>query len=235
VSSPGNDHESCGQNAAPYVLGALTDAEHEVFVAHLQSCTVCREEVAALQVVADALPSAVPQLSAPAEIRHRVMATVQADAGLRAGAGSQAPSRRGESRWGPWRLAVSGVAAAAVVALLAVLAAGGFSGGGGGEEVIRAQVPVAGASASLRISSGHGELTIARLPQSPKGHVYEVWVKRAGLPQPTDALFTVDGAGDATVVVPGSLAGVKVVMVTAEPLGGSRLPTGPPVITATIA
>jgi hypothetical protein len=62
--------------------------------------------------------------------------------------------------------------------------------------------------------------------------VYEVWIKRSGAPQPTDALFTVTAQGDATVGVPGSLDGVKVIMVTSEPLGGSRVPTTSPVIIA---
>ncbi len=62
-------HEVCGEDAAPYVLGALSEAEHSAFLAHIESCAVCREEVAALQVVADALPAAVPQLRAPAAVR----------------------------------------------------------------------------------------------------------------------------------------------------------------------
>ena len=47
-----DEPEGCGRNAAPYVLGSLTDEEHEAFRVHLESCAVCREEVAALQVVA---------------------------------------------------------------------------------------------------------------------------------------------------------------------------------------
>jgi hypothetical protein len=62
--------------------------------------------------------------------------------------------------------------------------------------------------------------------------VYEVWVKRVGAPQPTDALFTVTSRGAATVGVPGSVAGVKEVLVTSEPLGGSRVPTSTPAIIA---
>ena len=73
---------------------------------------------------------------------------------------------------------------------------------------------------------------IAGMPQTSAQRVYEVWVKRSGAPQPTDALFTVTANGDATVGVPGSVAGVKVVMVTSEPLGGSKVPTSPPVIIA---
>jgi len=37
------------------------------------------------------------------------------------------------------------------------------------------------------------------------------------------------------VGVPGSLNGVKVVMVTTEPLGGSKVPTSSPVIVARLS
>ncbi len=108
------------------------------------------------------------------------------------------------------------------------------AGGGSGTRVIRARVSAPGASASLRVSSGHAVLTIAGMPQTPPGRVYELWLKRAGAPQPTDALFTVSRTGSATVGVPGAIGGVKVVMVTAEPQGGSRVPTSAPVIVASL-
>jgi hypothetical protein len=70
------------------------------------------------------------------------------------------------------------------------------------------------------------------MPQTPRGRVYELWLKRAGAPEATDALFTVSSRGDATVGVPGSVSGVKLVMVTSEPLGGSSRPSGSPVVLA---
>ena len=71
------------------------------------------------------------------------------------------------------------------------------------------------------------------MPQTPPGRVYEVWVKREGAPQPTDALFTVTSAGSADGrASPASVAGVTQVLVTSEPLGGSRMPTSAPVIVA---
>ncbi len=48
--------------------------------------------------------------------------------------------------------------------------------------------------------------------------------RRQTPPQPTDALFTVTRAGAGSVEVPGSLRGVREVMVTSEPLGGSSAP-----------
>ncbi len=58
---------------------------------------------------------------------------------------------------------------------------------------------------------------------------------RVGRPLPTDALFTVSAAGAASVGVPGGVSGVREVMVTSEPLGGSRVPTLPALIVARVS
>ena len=226
VSPPG-----CEGNAAPYVLGALTEEEHSAFRIHLASCAVCREEVAALQVVADALPAAAPRLSVPGGVKRRVMATVGEDS-----AASRTDRRQGAS-WREafsWRPALGMATAAAVIAVVAIVIFSG-SGSSNSTRLIRAQVTVPKASVSLRLSGGHAELDIAGMPQTAPNRVYEVWVKRAGAPQPTNALFTVTAKGNATVGVPGSVTGVKQVLVTSEPLGGSRVPTRAPVIVASLS
>lgn len=223
------DHGGCADNAAPYVLGALGGAESEAFRAHLETCAICREEVAALQLVADALPAVAPQLEAPPELKRRVMAEVEADVAALPPARARTHATRAPRRRRP-ALALAAVAAAALIAAVVAL-----PGGGSGARVIRAQVLVPHASASLRLSQGHAELSVAGMPQAPANRVYEVWVKRSGAPEPTDALFTVSAAGRATVGVPGSVAGVKTVLVTSEPLGGSRVPTRPPVIVANLS
>jgi anti-sigma-K factor RskA len=226
------DPNGCGGDPAPYVLGALTDAEHDAFVIHMSSCAVCREEVAALQVVAANLPAAAPQLSAPPELKRRVMATVQQEARLRQASASTPARDRARRRTFAWRPALA-AAGVAVVALLAVIVfASGGSGTGSSTRVISAQVTPTSAKASLRLNGKHAELDIADMPQLPANRVYEVWVERDGAADPTDALFTVTRAGKASVNVPGDLQHASAVMVTAEPLGGSRKPTSLPVILA---
>jgi hypothetical protein len=111
-----------------------------------------------------------------------------------------------------------------------VLVSGG--GGRGTSRTIRAEVLARGASGFVRVSRGHAELTLTGMPQPSPGRVYELWIKRAGAPTPTDALFTVSTGGAATVGVPGGLAGVRAVLVTSEPLGGSRVPTRAPAVIA---
>jgi anti-sigma-K factor RskA len=229
--------ELCGDNAAPYVLGALAEEELKAFREHLQSCAICREEVAALHAVASALPAIAPQVSAPAELKRNVMASVHEDARRdeqpgRVSSEARARSmRRPALAWPRWRpLLASGALAAAVVVAAVVIAIS--SGGGAGTRVIRAEAIPRGADASLQVSDGRAQLEISGMPQTPPQRVYEVWVKRSGSPQPTDALFTVTSHGDATVGVPGGVSGVKVIMVTSEPLGGSKVPTTSPVIIA---
>jgi anti-sigma-K factor RskA len=225
-----DEHESgsgaCEGNAAPYVLGALEEDERAAFRRHLQSCAVCREEVASLRAVASSLAAVAPAATAPPELKRRVMSTVRSEARepeLRA-----RPERR-PARAPAWRGAL---AFAALLLILAVVVVALDTGGSGGTRVISAQVLAPHASAQVSLTGDRAELTLAGMPQSAPGRVYEVWVKRSGAPQPTDALFTVTAAGDATVGVPGSIAGVSEVLVSSEPLGGSRVPTRAPVIVA---
>ena len=79
-------------------------------------------------------------------------------------------------------------------------------------------------------------MPVSDMPAPPEGRVYQVWLRHGAgtTPKPTNALFSVSRAGDASVDVPGRLSGVDAVMVTDEPLGGSRLPTRAPVITASL-
>jgi anti-sigma-K factor RskA len=212
------------EEAAVYALGALEEQEAIAFAEHLGTCARCREELAALQPVVEALPSAVEQRSAPAELRSRVLSTVRSEAELQGASRARGPAdpvRPRPREWRPWRLATAGIAIAAVSAAVALAFAGS---GPVVNRAISARASVAGAHAVLHLSQGHGVLRIAGMPQAPRGHIYEVWVEREGRARPTDALFTVR--------VPGSLSGATAVMVTSEPLGGSLRPTSSPVIVA---
>ena len=215
-------------DAAAYVLGALD--EPESYREHLATCTVCQAEVARLQPVVDTLPATVPPQSAPEELRRRVLSVVRAEAELLRAAGQEAdePPRR-SSRWRQPRAAVLAwcALAAGVVAVLAIALTAGSSQQ---TRVTSAHVAVVGAHASLRQVDGHSELLLAGMPQPPSGKIYEVWLSRGRAPQPTDALFGVTMDGSGAVVVPGSLHGVKEVLVTSEPLGGSSHPTSTPLI-----
>ena len=63
-----------------------------------------------------------------------------------------------------------------------------------------------------------------------------MWLDKGGkTPEPTNALFSTRSDGSASVDVPGSLDGVRAVMVTDEPAGGSDEPTGKLLLSASTA
>jgi anti-sigma-K factor RskA len=174
------------------------------------------------------------------------MAIVNAEAELLHAAGARADEAAGEPaprrrrrlaalRPGWWSVRPA-VALAATAAVLALGVLGGtLLRGGGDTRTLVAQTAPAGSTVKMIVrSEGHSTLVAQRLPAAGKGRVYQVWLQRRGAaPEPTDALFEVRSNGSASVDVPGSMAGVKAVLVTSEPDGGSRTPSRPPIVAVT--
>lgn len=225
------------EDVAPYVLGALEQQELESFREHLESCPHCRVEVAELQSVVDELAASAPAVGAPSALSARVLETVRSTAEVLNAAGHEAdqPSRFAR-RERPRRFALAGAAAAFVAAVAVVLALTLGGGSSTPERVVLGQASGAasGASVSLHKRGGHADLLLAHMPQPGRGRIYEVWLVRGKAPSPTDALFGVSSAGSSAVDIPGSLRGVKQVLVTSEPLGGSSAPTREPVVAVTL-
>jgi anti-sigma-K factor RskA len=238
-------HDSRFDDAtAAYLLGALEPDEAKAFEAHLTSCAACRGELDHLKVAADALPSGVPQYSAPPALEDRIMAVVRSEAELLRAAGPEADvarragARSGARRRRPW-FARPAFALAATVLVLAVGALGGITLFGGADtRELQAQLAPQGARVLMTVREGseHATLVARGLPEAGEGRVYQVWLKSgAADPRPTNALFSPSADGSASVDVPSSLEGVDDVLVTSEPDGGSRAPTRQPVITVSTA
>jgi Anti-sigma-K factor rskA len=225
-----------GADAAPYVLGALEDAK--TYREHLATCASCRAEVAELQFVADTLPATVPPMLAPPAMRERILATVRSEAELLKAAGSESDRPVKErGRWRSPRVSFLGAGLAAAATVVVAVAIGFSVHSSPHQHVTSAQVApgMRGTEASLRQSGGRAELVVSGMPQPALGHVYEVWLASASAPpRPTNALFGVTNSGRASVSVPGNLHGVKEVLVTSEPRGGSLHPTSPTVIRVTL-
>ncbi|HEX3874326.1 MAG TPA: anti-sigma factor [Solirubrobacteraceae bacterium] len=235
-----NGHVECSTgDAAAYVLGALESYEVEPFRDHLASCVICRDEVAALQVVADMLPSTVTPTAAPGGLRKRVLSTVYDEAEQLQPVGSHRDRAvfgfHFKSIRGPLVRPVMALGATALVAIGVLLGTIGFSSGTP-TRVIQATVPNSPAltTAELRVHGGSAELVVAGMPPPPSGQVYEVWVQRGARTDRTNALFTPTTNGSADVDIPGDVKGVSTVMVTAEPAGGTDTPTTSPVIRASL-
>jgi anti-sigma-K factor RskA len=228
---PTADRRECGGDVAAYALGALDPAEAEAFCRHLETCTICQEELTTFQKVVNELPLTAPQHKVPAAARRRVMREVNADARARRRGRSAQPSARrtGGAGWLVPRPALAlGVALLVAVGVTVGVISG--TSGGPGPRVITGQVVGTG-SAQLHLTSGRASLVVRRFAQPPAGKIYQVWVVRGkGAPSPTTALFSPTSAGNAAVEVPGGIRGVSAVMVTPEPMGGSRHPTHAAVI-----
>ncbi|MFI4989864.1 MAG: anti-sigma factor domain-containing protein [Solirubrobacterales bacterium] len=234
------EHEpDCPQHvdAAPYVLGALEEHELQSFHEHLAGCALCRLEVAELQSVVDEIAASAPAMLAPAAMRERVLETVRSQADVLNAAGHEAdrPPRRAWRR--PRRRFAFAGAGAALAAAVAVVLAIVIGSSSTSEQVIPGQgAGVAReAQVSLHRRDGRAELLLSHMPQPGAGRIYEVWLVRGKAPSPTDALFGISSSGSSAVDIPGSLKGVKQVLVTSEPLGGSQAPTREPVISVALS
>ena len=234
-------HEAAAEALGAYALGALPDDEAAPVEAHLRECDRCREDLAALRIAVEALPTAVPPANAPPELGDRVMAVVRAEAELLQAAGGEADRPPAAPRRRSLRplLARPAIAAALAggLALAAILGfvIGGGTGSGGSGRTIQAQVtPVAGArattSAAVRVDHRRATLLVRDMPEPPTEKVYEVWVKHGGAaPVPAGTTFVVR-SGD--IPIAHSVGRGDRVLVTAEPKGGSSTPTSPPMIVA---
>jgi anti-sigma-K factor RskA len=226
------DHDRWADSAGAYVLGAMPSEERAQFETHLATCPACREEVDDLRPAAEALPMASPPVLPPRALKDRIMTEVQREADLLAAT----PKPGGRARYrapswlSGWRLAP----VAAVLIVAAVLAISALTGGG--TTTYTAQVTAPGAHAQLHVSDDRGTL-VGNLPAPPAGKVYEVWLMPEGskTPEPTSVLFKPNADGSVEARIPGSLADVHQVLVTAEPPSGSATPTSDPVLSATLS
>jgi anti-sigma-K factor RskA len=228
-----SDRRECGGDVAAYALGALDALEAEAFRRHLETCTICQEELGSFRQVVNELPLSAPSHKAPAAVRRNVMREVNADARARRRAGGREPGPHRAARWVIPRPAL---ALAATLLVIAGVAVGVISGASSSPptRVFRAQVVGTG-SAQLHLAAGRASLVVRRFAQPPVGKVYEIWLVRGTrAPVPANRLFGVTSAGNAVVAVPGDMKGVSSVLVTPEPLGGSPHPTHAPVISVSL-
>jgi anti-sigma-K factor RskA len=241
------DHDRWSDDVAAYLLGALEPERATALARHAEGCERCRADLRWLTPAVQALPEGVERLAPAPQLRARLMAEVEAEAGEYAAAGgARRGSERGSRRRPSWlaRLGsgpmglrpVAGVAAAVlVIAAIAGFAIGGGlgdgSGGGGESTVVAGEAPEV--TATMVDEGDSGTLRLGNVQQLPNGKVLEAWVQREGEVEAVPALFVPDHEGRASTQLP-SMDGVEVVMVTAEPKGGSETPTGEPLVTIAV-
>ncbi len=231
------DHSSADDLAA-YALGALGAEEAAELEHHLASCPHCGARLGWLRQAVDLLPASVTQLEAPPGLRARLLADAYADVEAEA---ERAPERHREARGWRERWGILWQPATALAAT-AVLIAGGVGGyllrsPEQGVSIVAARptkaAPPGSASASLEREGDVATLRVQRLPKLPPNQVYETWLERDGVVEP-GSVFVLRSDGSADAAIPGPLEGASTVLVTREPRGGSRSPTSPPLLRATL-
>jgi anti-sigma-K factor RskA len=225
-----NGHERSDELAA-YLLGALEPGEAAELERHLAGCEECRTELEWLRPAVQLLPESVERVEAPPELRGRLMEQVRSEAPA-----VGAPASHRTRRWsvGGWSLRpVAGLAALVlVVAAVAAYAIGsGDSGGGNTTTVVEGHSP--GVVAQVVRDGSSGTLHLANLHQLPSNKVLQAWVERDGQVVSAKTLFVPNQDGTASATID-DMEGVKTVMVTAEPRGGSVQPTFPPIVSVAI-
>jgi anti-sigma-K factor RskA len=224
-----NGHERRRDELAAYLLGALEPGEAAELERHLAGCEECRTELDWLRPAVQLLPESVERVEAPPELRGRLMEQVRSEA-------ESAPAARSTRRWsiGGWSLRpLAGLAALVlVVAAVAAYAIGsGDSGGANTTTVVAGHSP--GVVAEVVRDGGSGTLHLANLHQLPSNKVLQAWVERDGRVVSAKTLFVPNQDGTASATID-DMEGVKTVMVTAEPRGGSVQPTSSPIVSVSI-
>jgi anti-sigma factor RsiW len=225
------EHDRYQEDVGAYLLGALEPAEQASFEGHLAGCPECRAEVEQLRVAADALPRSVEPFAPPPSLKRSLMEAVRDDA---------RPARE------PFlaRLLAGirpqfALAGAAAVLIIAIVVGTQLSGGDGGQRVVtavidRSRVPAATATVTVpKDRSGPAQLRVTGMPAPKAGQVYEIWLKRGDQLQP-GPLFNTDRSGNGAGAIPDDLAGVSAVLVTREHVGGAKMPSEAPIISARI-
>ena len=235
-----DDHTTYRDEAAAYVLGALSDSERAAFEGHLVDGPDCRHEVERLRAAADLLPRSVEQVEPPASLKRSLMEVVEREASERDGAVQPTPVRRplGERLRELFGGSLRPIMAAGVLAvgLLVGFGLAQLGGDENGSRTVVAASALPSASGSLKVQgdgTDGGILQVRGMPSLRGGQVYQAWVQRDGMiePEPT---FEVGPDGRGAVAVPEDLSDAKAVMVTQEPRGGSRAPSGKPLLTVSL-
>jgi anti-sigma-K factor RskA len=225
MSAP--DHNRWGDELAAYMLGALEGEEVRAFERHLEGCDRCREQMRWLQPALQTLPESVERTEPSRQLRQNLMTEVRADA--RRSEENPAPAR-------PWRWLLKPAAGFAVVALLVAGVVGyevGRNDSGPRSGATTVERRVDGIDVKMVQVGSSGTLKLAGVHQLPPDKVLEAWVEREGQVEAVPALFVPDRNGQAETRI-ADMSGVKVVMVTEEPQGGSDQPTGESIVSMAV-
>lgn len=219
------EHNRWSEDLAAYMLGALEGDEASELERHLEGCERCEEEMRWLEPALQVLPESVERHEPPRALRETLMGEVREDV-------REAQSRSGAGRSRRWLLKPAmGLAVVLLVAGVVGYEVGNGGSGGGGASTVERQV--GGIDVKMVQEGDSGTLQLSGVHQLPPEKVLEAWVEREGQVEAVPALFVPDRNGQAETRI-ADMNGVKVVMVTEEPQGGSESPTSPPIVAVSV-
>ena len=228
-------HEPYRDELAAYALGALEPSEVETLERHLSDCGECRDYLFWLDPAVGLLPGSVEPSAAQAA-EARLMAEVNADikAARRA---ERERDRADRGLWGSiWRPVTA--AAAAVVLIAGVIGGYVLRGDDAPERTLIEAEALDGGGARMVVTlereDDRGILHVEELPALPENRVYQAWLQRDGVMEPSTT-FVLDRDGSTDVAVEGDLGGTSGLFITREPEGGSDEPTPPVLMKAPLA
>ena len=229
-------HEPYRDELAAYALGALEPSEVETLERHLSDCSECRDYLFWLDPAVGLLPGSVEQLQPPKRLKRALMAEVNADikAARRA---ERERDRADRGLWGSiWRPVTA--AAAAVVLIAGVIGGYVLRGDDAPERTLIEAEALDGGGARMVVTlereDDRGILHVEELPALPENRVYQAWLQRDGVMEPSTT-FVLDRDGSTDVAVEGDLGGTSGLFITREPEGGSDEPTPPVLMKAPLA
>lgn len=219
-----------------YALDALSEEEAALFATHLEGCPSCREEVREMRDVA-ARMGAVEAIAPPSALKARILAAADQQAQLPP---SVTPIELARSR--RWLPRVAGAAAAVVLLATGGVVAYDAVRDEPSREVVAGSVSQVFSASDARTitvtTANGGRLRVATSAQRGqmavdsrglprlKGRAYQMWAVRNDRPTSVGLIEDVK----AGKVMPIPAAGTTVA-ITIEPAGGSKVPTGRPIVT----
>jgi hypothetical protein len=241
MNEPRNSHERWSEELPAYLLGVLSGGKAVECGRHLERCASCQAEARRLAPAVEQLARSAISRQPPAGIRKQVLAHVREDArgetpvARRSVQGGQT-LKRGHV---PRSLIGFRLAAGMAAVLLVLVAIGGYVIGSGGSgsgptttTVVAGHAP--GVTATVIRRGDQATLRLANVRPLPPRRVLEAWVGRGRTVEPVKALFAPDRDGRAQTTIE-DIGGADVVMVTAEPAGGSRSPTSTPIVSVPLS
>jgi anti-sigma-K factor RskA len=231
-------NENLRDDAAAYVLGAMSELEREAFrVKMMRECELSRY-VESLEQVGDKLLMTAPPLAVPDSIGASILAEAQRDLDAREilesprGAPAKKRSGFGSRAFRPLALALS----------LLVVGLGAFAIGGGFDSSTESAAPLTasfdaptapGMSGEVEATDEGAAVNVSGMDTDMGDDVYQLWVQH-GETVYAAPVFAVSSDGKGHAYINRELAPGDTVMITREPAGGSQEPTSKPIAAAQV-